>query len=84
MKKNFYSILLFIIIEKFKMFFNLDQNDFLGTNNKYKEALKYYGYPEGMPLTAAEIEKNSFIYPMPVLKNSRTLMKQASLPRLFQ
>ena len=63
------------------MLFNSNQNDFLGTNNKYKEAFKYYGYPEGIPLTAAEIEKNSLVYPMPVLKNSRTFMKQASLPR---
>lgn len=50
------------------------KNDFLGTNAKYKEALKYYGY--------GEIENSPLFYPMPILKNSRTLMRQASLPRM--
>ena len=54
------------------------QNDFSTTTTKYKEALKYYGYGDTSKLALA----NSLIYPFPVLKNSRTLSKQASLPRM--
>ena len=54
------------------------QNDFSTTTTKYKEALKYYGYGDTSKLALT----NSLIYPFPVLKNSRTLSKQASLPRM--
>ena len=49
--------------------------------------MKYYGfsdlnaYSNNMLLTST-VANNSLIYPMPLLKNSRTLTKQASLPRL--
>jgi hypothetical protein len=66
-----------------KMFLNFEQNDFLNTNNKYKEACKYYGITTTPTITTAGVlETNSLIYPMPIIKNSRTLMKQASLPRM--
>lgn len=56
------------------------KNDFIGANSKYKEALKYYGYS---PAVVQKMSMESMvIYPMPTLKFSRTLMKQASLPRL--
>ncbi|RNA01008.1 carnitine O-acetyltransferase isoform X1 [Brachionus plicatilis] len=43
------------------------KNDFIGITNRYREVLKYYG--------------SSFSYPI-VLKNTRTLSHQTSLPRL--
>jgi hypothetical protein len=49
--------------------------------------MKYYGFSDlnayyNNLLLTSTVVNNSLIYPMPLLKNSRTLMKQASLPRL--
>lgn len=43
------------------------KNDFIRITNRYREVLKYYG--------------SSFSYPI-ILKNTRTLSHQTSLPRL--
>ena len=75
LKKNTYKK------RNFKLLFIIMKNDFSNTGKKYKEALRYYGYDNYSSLFAPNT--NSVIYPMPVLKNSRTLTKQASLPRFF-
>lgn len=43
------------------------KNDFIGITNRYREVLKYYG--------------SSLTYPI-VLKHTKTLVHQTSLPRL--
>lgn len=58
---------------------NFLKNDFNGNgiiaySKYYIEALKYYGFNGGNP--------NKLLYPLPVIKNSRTYTKQASLPRM--
>lgn len=70
------------------------KNDFATTSKKYQEAMKYYGisdlnvYYNNLLLNAATsgtiggMNMPPVIYPMPVIKHSRTLMKQASLPRM--
>jgi hypothetical protein len=55
---------------------NFKQNEFASTGmskSLYNDALKYYGYNDN---------PNRVIYPIPILKHSRTYTKQASLPSL--
>lgn len=54
------------------------KSDFSNTNKKYKEALMYYGYDNSDLLS----QNIADVCPMPILKYSRTLSKQSSLPRL--
>lgn len=56
------------------------KHDFSALSKKYRDAFKYYGYTDSALTRVAE--QNMQIYPMPILKNSRTLSKQSSLPRL--
>jgi hypothetical protein len=54
---------------------NLKQNDvngFLKSSKYYNDALKYYGYENS----------NQILYPLPIIKHSKTYMSQASLQSL--